>query len=91
MSGDNGTLHTLPPEERMKVRAQVDHFVEVLENRYDITASEVIEAVKWVKERRDRAEKLSQAGAISLIGLIITAMAMSVVEGVKHWLSQGGK
>jgi hypothetical protein len=78
--------HHLSDEERAKVQMQVDHFLTVIETRYGISVNEATELLRWARAQRDRNTKLAQAGAISLIGLIVTALAMSVVEGVKHWL-----
>ena len=78
--------HHLSDEERVKVQMQVDHFLTVIETRYGISVNEATDLLRWAKAQRDRNNKLAQAGAISLIGLIVTALAMSVVEGVKHWL-----
>jgi len=78
--------HHLSDEERIKVQMQVDHFLTVIETRYGISVNEATELLRWARAQRERNAKLAQAGAISLIGLIVTALAMSVVEGVKHWL-----
>ena len=78
--------HHLSDEDRVRVQMQVDHFLTVIETRYGISVNEATELLRWARAQRDRNNKLAQAGAISLIGLIVTALAMSVVEGVKHWL-----
>jgi len=78
--------HHLSDEDRVRVQMQVDHFLTVIETRYGISVNEATDLLRWAKAQRDRNNKLAQAGAISLIGLIVTALAMSVVEGVKHWL-----
>jgi hypothetical protein len=79
--------HHLSDEERIKVQMQVDHFLTVIETRYGISVNEATELLRWARAQRERNSKLAQAGAISLIGLIVTALAMSAVEGIKSWLN----
>jgi len=81
--------HQLSEEDRIRVQMQVDHFVTVLELRYGISANEATDLLRWARSQRERNAKLAHAGAISLIGMIVTALALSVVEGVKHWLRVG--
>jgi hypothetical protein len=78
--------HDLSPEERAKVHAQVEFFISVIERRYNMTANDVAEAVRWVGKARDRNARYAQAGAVSLIGMIATAGALSLWEGIKTWI-----
>lgn len=73
-------------EERARAQIQVDHFIQVLETRYGISANEATELLRWARMQRERNAKLAQAGAFSLIGLVVTALGISIVEGVKEWL-----
>jgi hypothetical protein len=77
--------HHLTEEERMRVAIQVDHFIAVLETRYGISVNEATELLRWAKAQRERNQKLVQGGALSLIGLVITAIAISLVEGIRSW------
>lgn len=84
-------MNDLPEEERRKVAAQVEYFIELVGRRYDVRPDEVIEAVKWVRERRELAGKMKQTGIMSIIGLILSAVSMAVWEGVKAMLAGGGR
>jgi hypothetical protein len=77
--------HHLSEEERIRVAIQVDHFIAVLETRYGISVNEATELLRWAKAQRERNQKLVQGGALSLIGLVITAIAISLVEGIRSW------
>jgi hypothetical protein len=79
------TEHELTSDERARVQVQVDHFITVLERRYGVKASDVIEAVHYVTRAKERNAKLGQAGAASLIGTIIMAAALSLWEGIKYY------
>ena len=83
--------HPLSDEERVKVAVQVDHFIHILEMRYGISVNEATELLRWAKAQRERNQKLLQGGSLSLIGLIITAVAISMVEGIRSWFSRGGQ
>ena len=76
-------MHELTDDERKKVAAQVEAFVELITRRYDVKPEEVLEAVRWVRERKAFSEKVRSTGLVSLIGLLITAIALAVWEGVK--------
>lgn len=77
--------HQLSDEEKYRIQVQVDHFIHVLETRYGITAQEATELLRWARAQRDRNGKLAQGGALALIGLIVTALTMSMLEGIKEW------
>jgi hypothetical protein len=76
-------MHELTEDERKKVAAQVEAFVELITRRYDVKPEEVLEAVKWVRERKAFSERVKSTGLVSLIGLLITAISLAVWEGVK--------
>lgn len=75
----------LTPDERYRIQEQVEHFIRALETRYGITAQEATDLLRWVRGQRSRNEKLAQGGALALIGLIVTALTMSMLEGIKEW------
>ena len=74
----------LTPEERTHVLAQVDYFVEILAKRYNIDPMEVVETVNWIKERRETARRIKLAGVLSLIGILFSALLLSMWEGLLH-------
>ena len=67
-----------------RVIHQVDHFIEILEKRYELHPREIVEAVKWVKERKSFAARLQMSSAISAIGIIVGAVLLAIWEGFKH-------
>ena len=79
--------HHLSEEERLKAQLQVDAFIHLLETRYSLSASEAVELLRWAKAQRERNTKLVQGGALSLIGLVITAIAISLAEGIKQFFT----
>lgn len=76
-------MHELTEEERRKVVAQVETFVELIIKRYDVKPEEVLEAVKWVREKKAFNDRVKSTGLVSLIGLLVTAITLAVWEGVK--------
>jgi hypothetical protein len=76
-------MHELTDDERRKVAAQVEAFVELITKRYDVRPEEVLEAVKWVREKKAFNDRVKSTGLVSLIGLLITAISLAVWEGVK--------
>jgi hypothetical protein len=76
-------MHELTDDERKKVAAQVEAFVELITKRYDVRPEEVLEAVKWVREKKAFNDRVKSTGLVSLIGLLITAISLAVWEGVK--------
>lgn len=80
--------HHLSEEERIKVSAQVDYFITIIEHRYGLTATEAAELLRWARAQRERNAKFVQGGALSLIGLVITAIAISLVEGIKAFFTR---
>lgn len=81
--------HNLTQEERTKVAYQVDYFMTLVAQKYAVSPSEVMDAVKWVKERQDFNKKLRQTGIFSLIGIIGSALMFSLWEGIKHIILSG--
>jgi hypothetical protein len=76
----------LSAEDRQRVNAQVDHFIDVISRRYGIKPSEVIDTIVWVRERREFTAKVTMGGALAIIGILATALAFSMWEGIKHFL-----
>ena len=82
-------MHDLSDDEQRRVAAQVEAFVELLARKYDVRPDEVLEAVKWVRERKAFNDRVKSTGLVSLIGLLITAIALAVWEGVKAMVGRG--
>ena len=81
-------MHELTEEERRRVHAQVEAFVELIIRRYDVNPEEVLEAVKWVREKKAFNDRVKSTGLISLIGLLVSAIGLAVWEGVKAMVSR---
>jgi hypothetical protein len=81
--------HHLSEDEKYRVQIQVDHFLQIIETRYGISAQEASELLRWARSQRERNARLGQAGAFSLIGLVITALGISIAEGVREWFRKG--
>lgn len=79
--------HGLSEHERAAVAQQVDYFIEVLSQRYGLTPMEVVETVRWVRDRKEFLARARMSGAMSLLGLVIAAMAVALWEGVKAMLN----
>ena len=75
--------HRLSDEEKLKVIAQVDYFLSLISKRYNTSPDEILEAVRWVKERRDFAQKFKSSAMLTTLGIIMSALAMAVWEGLK--------
>jgi hypothetical protein len=80
--------HALSDEEKYKVTLQVDHFIEILSQRYGIEPTEVIDAVKWVRERKKFSEAVQNATTISFLGVLISAFLFALWQGVVHFLAE---
>lgn len=80
----------LTPEERARVTAQVDHFVDLMAHRYNVTPDDVVDAVRWVKARKEFSSKLSLAGSASLLALVVSALAAALWEGVRSLIRAKG-
>lgn len=73
----------LDDRQKETVALQVDHIVELLSKRYGVQPAEVIEAVRFYHEQKRRGEAFRHASALSLIGLVASALALAIWEGVK--------
>jgi hypothetical protein len=78
----------LTEEEKYRVTLQVDHFIEIVSKRYGIDPNEVVEAVRWVRERKQFTDKMRSGTMLSLVGVIVGAILLSLWEGIKHLVTQ---
>jgi hypothetical protein len=78
----------LTEEEKYRVTLQVDHFIEIVSKRYSIDPNEVVEAVRWVRERKQFTDKMRSGTMLSLVGVIVGAILLSLWEGIKHLVTQ---
>ena len=83
-------MHELSDEEKRRVAASADYFLSYTANRYNLSVEDVLDTVKWVRERKEFAQKVKSTGTVSLIGLLVSALALAVWEGLKSLLSRSG-
>lgn len=81
----------LSDEEKHKVMIQVDHFIEILSARYGLRPNDVVDTVQWVKERRQFVERMKVSSALSILGVVVAALLLSMWEGIKVAIGSGGK
>jgi hypothetical protein len=79
----------LSEEERAKVAAQVDYFLQLMAKRYEVTPSEMVTLVQEMRARKEFFDRVKSTGLISLVGLIATAVMLAVWEGLKSLIAQG--
>lgn len=70
-------------DEKHRVHAQVDHFIDILARRYNLTPNDVVDAVNWVKQKKEISSRMKMSGAFSLMGIIIGALLLALWEGFK--------
>lgn len=77
-------------EERAKVAAQVDYFVSVMMRRYGMTEEDVpkvLDSLRWLREHRAFMQRIQTGGTLSLIALLVSALAAAVWEGMRSLLA----
>ncbi len=82
--------HELSSEERARVNAQVDHFIELIQARYNVKVEDVIDAVRFVRAKREFDGRVRLAAFMSVIALVISALSAAVWEGAKTLLNRHG-
>ncbi len=75
-------MEHLSEEEKLKVMLQVDHFVEIIEERSGLTFAEVVEVIKWSRNHKSFFDKLSTYSALTVIGILISALLYAVWKGI---------
>ena len=79
----------LSEEEKVRVAYQVDYFMEMIAKKYSIEHEEVIEALRWVRERKNFSDKVKSTGLTSLLGILVTAIMFALWEGLKVLAGRG--
>ena len=79
----------LSEEEKARVAAQVDYFLQLMAKRYEVTPSEMVTLVQEMRDRRAFYDRVKSTGLVSLIGLVATAVMLAIWEGLKSLISQG--
>ena len=74
----------LTERDRAEIVAQIDHMVEVLADRYGVEPHEVVDTVKWVREKKEHDAKMRNAAVMAIIGVIVSAVFLALWEGLKQ-------
>lgn len=82
-------MNDLSEDEKVKVAAQVDYFLELMSQRYDVKPAEMLTLVQEMRERKAFYDRVKATGLASLIGLVVTAIVLAVWEGLKSLIAQG--
>lgn len=77
-------------EDREHAALQVDAFVEIVSRRYGITPADIVETVRWVRERRAATERMRNFATASLLGTVLAGLLLALWEGVKDLLRRPG-
>ena len=80
------TSHHLSEEEIAKLAVLFDRLMEMASKRYGLSAGELQDVVEYVKCRKERGEKLINAGSTGLISVLAMALLASLWEGIKAWI-----
>lgn len=76
----------LTEEQKLLVEHQVAYFTQLMADRYRVEPDEILEAVKYVRDRKAFMERIKSTGLVSLIGLILSAVTLAVWEGMKSFV-----
>lgn len=80
----------LSEQERLKVAAEVDYFLTVMLRRHGLAEDdlpEIVQSLRWLKEHREFMNKIQTGGTLSLIALLVSALAAAVWEGIRSLLA----
>lgn len=64
--------------------------IRLIADRYSVTPTQVVEAVRWIEQHKEFVSKLKNGSWFTLMGMVLTGMALAMWEGFKH-LASGGK
>lgn len=79
-------MNGLSEEQKQLVEHQVEYFTSLMAKRYQVEPDEILEAVRYVRERKAFADKIKSTGLVSFIGLILSALTLAVWEGMKSFV-----
>ena len=78
----------LSDRDRAEIAATIDRLVETLADRYGVEPHEVVDTVKWVREKREHDAKMRNAAVMAVIGVIVSAVFLALWEGLKQLSSR---
>ena len=84
-------MHQLSEQEKAVAAAQVDYFCSLVATRYEVDVSEIIELLQWMKRRKELQAKVKATAVMSIVGLVLSGIAMALWEGVKAMIRGGAR
>ncbi len=70
--------------------AIADRVVSLMEERHGIKLHEAVDLMRWAKAQRERNAKMLQGGSLSILGAIITGIAIALWEGFRLLMKAKG-
>lgn len=62
--------------------------IDELSKRYELTPSDVAEAVEWVREHKEFVSRLRHGGYMALVGTLVGTALLVAWEGVKAYIKK---
>jgi hypothetical protein len=91
--GDSMTsFNELPEEAKNKVAAEVEYFTAILLRRYGLKEAdigEVMESLRWLKEHRQFMARVQQGSMMSILAMLVAAIATTLWAGIKSLVAMG--
>jgi queuine/archaeosine tRNA-ribosyltransferase len=75
--------HHLSERDKAELAMHFDEMVKIAAERYNVSPHEIVETVRWAKERRASDDRAWNAARTAVIGIILSALMLAVWEGVK--------
>lgn len=87
------SFENLSEEQKVKVAAEVDYFMVIMLRRYGLNEDDIpqiIDSLRWLKEHREFMGRVQAGGTLSLVAMLVSALAAAAWQGVKTILAGGG-
>lgn len=79
-------MDKLSDEQKAQLAVQFEQLQQMFAHRHGVTMGELVEATRWVKAHREYVEALKRGGSLALIGFLLSALLLTVWEGLKSYL-----
>ena len=81
----------LTARQRRVAQLQVDYFGESWAADSGMTKAELLDLLRWMRDRKEWSDRLKTAGAFSAIGIVLSAVGYVIAEAGAIWIrSRGG-
>jgi len=83
---------SLSIEDRIKVEAQVESFIEIMAKRYGIKEEELpalVDDIRWIASHRRSIDRMAWSAVLGVIGLAVSGAGLMLWEGIKHTVTRG--